>query len=213
MGLASVTESDFLVIGGGSAGCIVAKRLAERTTGRTILLEAGKSDEGDAAATNLPRLDEQTEAYDWASGLRHSQTADPNWIVPAPDFWGALLTTMSAPSCGHPIRISMRGRIGVQQAGGCGYGPLFQPSHAKRRGRGSPTSFRQCSLRKGRQRAWPAGNRFQKQIAEGVGYFALNARGLAAVLIHHLPASSFRLATPSGDLDRGTGHANPDRER
>ena len=162
MGLASVTERDFLVIGGGSAGCIVAKRLAERTTGRTILLEAGKSDEGDAAATNLPRLDEQTEAYDWASGLRHSQTADPNWIVPAPDFWGALLTTMSAPSCGHPIRISMRGRIGVQQAGGCGYGPLFQPSHAKRRGRGSPTSFRQCSLRKGRQRAWPAGNRFSK---------------------------------------------------
>ena len=54
---------------------------------------------------------------------------------------------------------------------------------------------------------------FQKQIAEGVGYIPLNARGLAAILIHHLPASSFRLATPSGDLDRGTGHANPDRER
>jgi choline dehydrogenase-like flavoprotein len=65
MGLASVTESDFLVIGGGSAGCIVATRLAERTIGRIILLEAGKSDEGEAAATNLARLDEQTEAYDW----------------------------------------------------------------------------------------------------------------------------------------------------
>ncbi len=33
---------DFLVIGGGSAGCIIAKRLAEKSAGRIILLEAGK---------------------------------------------------------------------------------------------------------------------------------------------------------------------------
>ena len=56
---------DYLIIGGGSAGCIVAKRLAERTTGRIILIEAGKADEGDPAATDLFRLDEQTEDYDW----------------------------------------------------------------------------------------------------------------------------------------------------
>lgn len=56
---------DFLIIGGGSAGCIIAKRLAEKTTGRIILLEAGKPDEGDPAATDLSRLDEQTSDYDW----------------------------------------------------------------------------------------------------------------------------------------------------
>ncbi len=56
---------DFLIIGGGAAGCIVARRLAERTTGRIILLEAGKSDEGDPAAELLSQLDEQTAAYDW----------------------------------------------------------------------------------------------------------------------------------------------------
>ena len=56
---------DFLIIGGGSAGCIVARRLAERTAGRIILLEVGKTDEGDAAATDLARLDEQTADYDW----------------------------------------------------------------------------------------------------------------------------------------------------
>jgi choline dehydrogenase-like flavoprotein len=88
MGLASVTESDFLVIGGGSAGCIDARRLAQRASGRIILLEAGKSAEGGAAATNLARLDEQTEAYDWALGLQLSQAANPNWTMPAPDFWG-----------------------------------------------------------------------------------------------------------------------------
>jgi choline dehydrogenase-like flavoprotein len=64
---------DYLVIGGGSAGCILAKRLAERTSGRIILLEAGKADEGDPAATDLSRLDEQTSAYDW--GFRASTIA------------------------------------------------------------------------------------------------------------------------------------------
>ncbi len=56
---------DYLIIGGGSAGCVLAKRLSDRTRGRIILLEAGKSDEGDASATDLKRLDEQTAAYDW----------------------------------------------------------------------------------------------------------------------------------------------------
>ncbi len=56
---------DFLIIGGGAAGCILARRLAERTTGRIILLGAGKSDEGDPAARLLSRLDEQTADYDW----------------------------------------------------------------------------------------------------------------------------------------------------
>ena len=56
---------DYLIIGGGSAGSIVARRLAENCSGRIILLEAGKTDEGDPAATDLSRLDEQTAEYDW----------------------------------------------------------------------------------------------------------------------------------------------------
>jgi choline dehydrogenase-like flavoprotein len=61
-----MTEAcDFLIIGGGSAGCIIAKRLAEKSVGRIILLEAGRKDEGDAAAVDLSRLDEQTDDYDW----------------------------------------------------------------------------------------------------------------------------------------------------
>lgn len=56
---------DYLIIGGGSSGAVVARRLAEKSQGRIILLEAGKSDEGDPAAVDLARLDEQTEDYDW----------------------------------------------------------------------------------------------------------------------------------------------------
>ena len=56
---------DYLIIGGGSSGAVVAKRLAEKTASRIILIEAGKSDEGDPAAIDLKRLDEQTAEYDW----------------------------------------------------------------------------------------------------------------------------------------------------
>ncbi|WP_374331804.1 GMC family oxidoreductase [Aestuariivirga sp.] len=58
-------DCEYLIIGGGSSGAVVARRLAERTTGRIILIEAGKSDEGDPAAVDLKRLDEQTPDYDW----------------------------------------------------------------------------------------------------------------------------------------------------
>ena len=44
------TLCDYLIIGGGSSGAVVARRLADRTSGRIILLEAGKSDEGDPSA-------------------------------------------------------------------------------------------------------------------------------------------------------------------
>lgn len=56
---------DYLVIGGGAAGCIVARRLAELASNRVILVEAGKSDENDPVATDLSRLEEQDEGYDW----------------------------------------------------------------------------------------------------------------------------------------------------
>lgn len=64
---------DYLVIGGGAAGCIVARRLAARASARVILLEAGKSDEGDPIATDLSLLEEQDESYDW--GYRASPVA------------------------------------------------------------------------------------------------------------------------------------------
>lgn len=58
-------ECDYLIVGGGAAGCIVARRLADRHDGRVILLEAGRSDENDPAAIQLSRLDDQDESYDW----------------------------------------------------------------------------------------------------------------------------------------------------
>jgi len=72
--LSDITDCDYLVVGGGAAGCIVARRLAEHPANRVILLEAGKSDEGDPLATDLSRLEEQDDSYDW--GYRAQPLAD-----------------------------------------------------------------------------------------------------------------------------------------
>jgi choline dehydrogenase-like flavoprotein len=72
--LTNTTRCDYLVIGGGAAGCIVARRLAEQPDNHVILLEAGKSDEGDPLATDLSRVEELDDSYDW--GYRARPVAD-----------------------------------------------------------------------------------------------------------------------------------------
>ncbi len=56
--------ADYVIVGGGSAGCILARRLAEGCQGRIVLIEAGPSDEHDPTALYLSRLDEQ-RGLDW----------------------------------------------------------------------------------------------------------------------------------------------------
>jgi choline oxidase len=59
-------EFDFVVVGGGTAGCIVAARLAEDRSTTVALVEAGPSDEGDTRVLELRRCVEvMGSELDW----------------------------------------------------------------------------------------------------------------------------------------------------
>lgn len=62
------SEYDFIIIGGGGAGAIVARRLSENLSGNVLLLEAGGSE---TAASDIPAL-----YYEWVGN------PDIDWNYP-----------------------------------------------------------------------------------------------------------------------------------
>ncbi|OIW28942.1 alcohol oxidase [Coniochaeta ligniaria NRRL 30616] len=64
----SSTEFDFIVIGGGTAGCVVAGRLAENPDVNVLVIEAGITNPGDVDAITTPALafSLRDSKYDWA---------------------------------------------------------------------------------------------------------------------------------------------------
>src|SRR5262245_64142631 len=58
---------DYVIVGAGSAGCVVARRLLDGTDATVLLLEAGRSDEGVSSISNPPQwLENIGSPYDWA---------------------------------------------------------------------------------------------------------------------------------------------------
>jgi choline oxidase len=177
MGLARVTQCDFLIIGGGSAGCIVAKRLAERTSGRIILLEAGKSDEGDAAATDLSRLDEQTADYDWGFTASTLQGRPPELnYARAKVLGGCANHNDCAFLRPPPSDFDAWEVLGAKGWGAADMAPYFSrvmentiveqaPHHP------ASAAFVMAGKEMGLQEI-----DFAQEIAQGVGYFPLNAK-------------------------------------
>ena len=67
-------EFDYVVVGGGSAGAIIARRLADADVGRVALIEAGPVDEGVPCLMDISKLAEQPADLDWgflASTMAH----------------------------------------------------------------------------------------------------------------------------------------------
>ncbi|MBI0329061.1 GMC family oxidoreductase [Burkholderia plantarii] len=56
---------DYVIVGGGSAGAIIARRLADANLGTVLLVEAGRPDEGVPAMMDISRLFELDASTDW----------------------------------------------------------------------------------------------------------------------------------------------------
>src|SRR5262245_50651800 len=74
---------DYVIVGAGSAGCVVARRLVEGTEATVLVLEAGGTDEGAASIANPPQWPVNLGSrYDWAYNYAPSPHLD-NRLLPS----------------------------------------------------------------------------------------------------------------------------------
>ena len=73
---------DYVLVGAGSAGCVVARRLVDGADATVLLLEAGGSDEGVKSISNPPQWRENIGSrYDWAYRYEPSPHVDNRSIA------------------------------------------------------------------------------------------------------------------------------------
>lgn len=191
------TACDYLIIGGGSAGAVVARRLAEKSRGRIILLEAGKADEGDPAAVDLARLDEQTAAYDWGFTASPLKGAPPLLRYARAKLLGGCANHNDCAFIRPPDSdFDEWERLGARGWNASAMAPYWQritetitietaPCHAASR------RFIEAGLELGLQEI-----DFSQEVREGVGLFPLNAKGRLR------QSSSVAYLHPLGDLPK-----------
>ncbi len=77
-------EFEYVIVGAGSAGCVIARRLLETTDANVLLLEAGGSDEGVTSIAQPSRwVENMGSAYDWNYVYEATPHVD-NRSIPCP---------------------------------------------------------------------------------------------------------------------------------
>jgi len=172
-------QCDYLVIGGGAAGCIVARRLAERAGTRVILLEAGRPDEGDPLATDLSRLEEQDESYDWGYRARPLPDSKQEILYDRAKMLGGCANHndcafLVPPACDFDTWVELGAR-------GWDYAsilPAFRRIESQLNIEPNPpgNALSRAFIDACLQRGLPEIN-FRERIAVGSGWFPLNVKG------------------------------------
>jgi choline oxidase len=172
-------QCDYLIVGGGSSGAVVARRLAETTKAHVLLLEAGKSDQQDPAALHMSKLETQDESYDWgftAKPMRDAKHAmsyarakmlggcanhnDCAFLAPTPsdlDRWDALGATGWNSASLQPALQRVEEMTGIEAS---------PPGNALSR----------ALIDAAGELGLPERN-FRETVAQGAGWFPLNAKG------------------------------------
>jgi choline dehydrogenase-like flavoprotein len=68
-GKALACNYDYVIVGAGSAGCVLARRLLDGTDATVLLLKAGGSDEGVKSISKLPQGGSRTSARDTTGAI------------------------------------------------------------------------------------------------------------------------------------------------
>ena len=173
------TECDHLIIGGGAAGCIVARRLADRLDGQVFLVEAGASDEGDPLATRLSLLDGQDESYDWGYTAHPVQFGEnPIHYARAKMLGGCANHNDCAFLAPFPADLARWVALGATGWGADDMAPYLkrieESLHIETSPPGNPLSraFIDAAIHLGLEE-----RNFRLNPGPGCGWFPLNARG------------------------------------
>ena len=176
--MSEVTECDYLVIGGGAAGCIVARRLADSGT-RVVLLEAGRTDEGDPLATDLSRLEEQDDSYDWGYRAHPLANSDQQIFYNRAKMLGGCANHNDCAFIAPPDRdLEEWVELGAQgwdpASNAAAFARIEERLHIEPGPEGNALSraFIDACLQKG----LPEIN-LRESVEAGCGWFPLNARG------------------------------------
>jgi choline dehydrogenase-like flavoprotein len=179
--MSTLEEADYVVVGGGTAGAVVAARLAEQRSARVCLLEAGPSDEGDPRLLELrnwPCLLGSEFDYDYriepqARGngrIRHSR--------------GRVLGGCSSHNSAIAFRTPAVDLRAWEQRGAAGWGPEAMQEYfervLERVGLETAPPDNACArafVEAAQQAGFPLVPFNTGDIREGVGWFQLNKRG------------------------------------
>ena len=176
-----MADFDYLVLGGGTAGAVVAARLAEDPEASVCLVEAGPSDEGDWRILEL---------WNWVNLL--GTELDYDYLIEPQERGNGLIRHSRGKMLGgcssHNSAIAFRTPdvdLGIwERSGAAGWGPedarpyfdrLFDRVNVETVLPGNTCS--EAFVEAARQAGFPPIRFNDEELREGVGWLQLNARG------------------------------------